>query len=302
MSRALAAALAALTLSATQTLAQEEPKLAEERIVLRTDLGDIVLALYPEVAPRHSARILELASAGVYDGVHFYRVHPGFVAQLSSAEDRPIRLRPEQAALIQPLPLETSALEHRAGVLSMARRNGEPDSAETSFSILLGEAPHLDGQYTIFGRVEHGMEVLAAIAAVPKDESYRPAERVNVQKALVLDSAAQLDGFALNPAQWRSPRQPPPAAGQPEPGDLPLIALMAIAGSMLCGLATFWGAARLSPRNIGALGSLVVLFGFVALFLTLAPRTHGSGLLATLVLFGSFALFRLMSYFESPRA
>lgn len=301
MRRALAAALAVLGLGATQTLAQEAPRLADERIVLRTDLGDLVLALYPEVAPRHCARILELARAGVYDGVHFHRVQPGFVAQLSSAEDRPIPLRPEQADLIQPLPLEASALAHRAGVLSMARRTDEPDSAETSFSILLGDAPHLDGQYTIFGRVEQGMEVLAAIAAVPTDESYLPVKRLSVRKALVLDSAAALGSFALRPAVWRSPTQAPRNAGEPEAGDLPLAALMAVGGSMLCGLATFFGAARLSPRNIGALGSLGVLFGFFALFVTLAPRTHGSGLLAIGVLLGTFAFFRLMSSFESPR-
>lgn len=302
MTGALLAALATLILGAATAGAQQAPRLSEERIVLRTDLGDVVLALYPDVAPRHSAKILELARAGIYDGVHFYRVHRGFVAQLSSAEDRTSPLRPEQKALIEPLPLEASALPHRAGVLSMARRDGEPDSAETSFSILLGDAPHLDGRYTIFGRVAQGGEVLEALAAVPMAEPHRPAERVGVREALVLDSAEGLGGVDLRPAQWRSPAPSAAPVAEPAPVALPTIALLAVAASMLCGLVTFWGAARLSPRNIGALASLGVLFGFVALFLTLAPRTHGSGLLAVLVLFGSIAFFRLMSFFESPRA
>ncbi|HJT79047.1 MAG TPA: peptidylprolyl isomerase, partial [Gemmataceae bacterium] len=143
-----AAALLAAVLPAR---AEAPPRLAPERVVLRTVAGDVVLALYADVAPGHVHQILKLVRLGAYDGTHFCRIDPTFVAQISTAYDRLSPLTPEQRAAIHPLKAEFSGLRHRRGTLSMARDDGKPDSAETSFSVLLADAPHLDGKYTVFG-------------------------------------------------------------------------------------------------------------------------------------------------------
>src|SRR5687767_10199166 len=74
---------------------------ATEKIILRTVAGDLLLNLQPEYAPEHVRQVLKLARAGVYDGTHFYRVHKGFVAQLSTAHERLVPLTAEQAAAIR---------------------------------------------------------------------------------------------------------------------------------------------------------------------------------------------------------
>ncbi len=142
MRKALFLLLATLVCAA-QAAAQETtaaPRVAAQRIVLRTNVGDMVLALYPEVAPRHAEQLLKLARLGVFDGVNFFRVESTFVAQLADARYKQPAPSPEQLEAIHPLPAEFSALRHRRGTLSMARYDDRPDSGETSFSILLGDA------------------------------------------------------------------------------------------------------------------------------------------------------------------
>jgi cyclophilin family peptidyl-prolyl cis-trans isomerase len=160
--------LSVCTSALAADLATEEPRLADERIILRTVCGDIVLGLYPDVAPNHAAQLIKLARLGVYDTTHFHRIEPNFVLQISNTYERPIALSDEQQAAIHPLKAEFSTLKHVRGILSMAHGDGNPDDGETSFSILLGTAPHLDGNYTIFGRVLSGMDVVDALAAAPR--------------------------------------------------------------------------------------------------------------------------------------
>jgi cyclophilin family peptidyl-prolyl cis-trans isomerase len=122
---------------------ESTPELSTERVVLSTDHGDLVLALYPRVAPSHSKQILQLVELGVYDTTHFYRIERGFVAQTSTAHDRLLPLNAEQASAIKKIPAEFSDLRHVPGIVSMARDDGDIDSAETSFSILVGTATQL---------------------------------------------------------------------------------------------------------------------------------------------------------------
>ena len=185
-------ALASLALLAVSPSAAQEPAAVPAaverppRVLLRTVAGDILLTLDPDAAPRHVEQILKLVRAGVYDGTHFFRVQPDFVIQLGNAQDRLQPLSPEQLALIHPIPAEISDRIHRPGALSMARSADDPDSAETSFSILLDFAPHLDGQYTVFGHVERGVEVLQELLRVPRDAQYRPLQRLTVVSAGVV--------------------------------------------------------------------------------------------------------------------
>ena len=133
------------------------------RVTIVTTGGTFAARMLPAAAPQTVTQFIRLVRAGVYDSVYFYRVEKGFVAQTASAEDREVPMTEKQRALIQPLPLETPLhLRHTRGVLSLA--HGEnPDSGETSFSIVLADAPHLDDKFTIFGELEGGDAALRAL-------------------------------------------------------------------------------------------------------------------------------------------
>lgn len=172
-------------------------KLASSRLLVHTLAGDILLALYPDVAPETVKQFIQWARLGVFDGTHFSRVEPGFVLQTSLAMDRLASFTPEQKQSLRKLPGEFSkTLKHRRGVISMGREDGQPDSAETSYSILLGNAPHLDGKYTIFGEVEAGMEVVDRLVDVGKVEgTNQPGCRLAILSVQVVmeDELASLE-------------------------------------------------------------------------------------------------------------
>jgi peptidylprolyl isomerase len=127
--------------------------------------GTIVIDLMPEVAPKHVAQIVALAKAGTYDDVVFHRVIDGFMAQTGDVQYGKNGGSP-QAGMGQSempnLPAEFSSLSFDRGVIGMARSQ-DPDSANSQFFIMFAAAPHLDGQYTIVGKVISGMEVVDAI-------------------------------------------------------------------------------------------------------------------------------------------
>src|SRR5947209_17808683 len=87
----------------------------DERVVLHTACGDLVLALYPDVAPRHAEQFLKLVRLGVYDGTYFHRIHLGFVAQNAGAFGRHAPLTPEQQSAVHKIPAEFSTIPHRRG-------------------------------------------------------------------------------------------------------------------------------------------------------------------------------------------
>ncbi|MEA2165593.1 MAG: hypothetical protein QOK37_3720 [Thermoanaerobaculia bacterium] len=132
------------------------------RVTIVTTGGTFTVKLLPAAAPLTVAQFLRLVQAGVYDSVYFYRVEKGFVAQTATADDRGIPLTETQRRTIRPIPLEVSRMRHTRGVLSLAHGD-DPNSGETSFSILLADAPHLDGKFTIFGMLEGGDATLRAI-------------------------------------------------------------------------------------------------------------------------------------------
>lgn len=131
-----------------------EAKTARARIT--TEKGDIVFTFYPDQAPMHSAAFIKLARAGFYDGLNFHRVEPGFVIQGGC---------PEGTGTGGPgyrLKAEFSDLPHVKGTVAMAR-SSDPNSAGSQFYITLGDARFLDGQYTVFGQVAEGQEVVDAV-------------------------------------------------------------------------------------------------------------------------------------------
>ena len=137
---------------------------APSTLTLTLDGGDVTIKLRPDLAPGHVARIAELANEGFYDGVVFHRVIPGFMAQGgdptgtgSGGSKKP------------DLKAEFSKEKHKRGVASMARTSA-PNSANSQFFICLADSNFLDGQYTVWGEVTNGMDL---IDALPKGEPPR---------------------------------------------------------------------------------------------------------------------------------
>jgi peptidyl-prolyl cis-trans isomerase B (cyclophilin B) len=277
--------------------AESRPHLAAERVVLHTAAGDVVLAFYPDVAPRHVAQILRLVRLGVYDTTHFCRIEPTFVAQLSTALDRSEAPSAEQRAAIHPLPAEFGSVPHRRGTLSMAREDGKPDSGETSFSILLAAAPHLDGKYTIFGEVESGMEVIDELCRVPR-QGNQPVVRLEIRKAEVVETREALASLPLagpHPVVVPEALQPSAQSAAPSREVAGGIVLMVV-----CGLACFFLAGRLPGRVVVSLNLLVVLIGSFLLFMLLMPAAQVHSGLALGLFGGLLGVLKLMSRFESP--
>lgn len=153
------------------------------RAVLETSLGPIILEFLTDKAPGHVRQFLRLAQAGVYDGMAFHRVAPGFVTQTGALISRISPLTARQQAIVVNLPPEFNDTRHVRGVVSMARGE-DPASATTSFFICLAEATALDGQYTAFARVVAGMDVIARIEAVDRiGES--PTSRIDLKTVRV---------------------------------------------------------------------------------------------------------------------
>ncbi|UCF03854.1 MAG: peptidylprolyl isomerase [Deltaproteobacteria bacterium] len=159
--------------------------------VLETKFGEITLKFFPEVAPKHVSSFIELASSGFYDGTTFHRVVPGFVIQggdpNSKSEDRS---KHGTGGPGYTLEAEFSDLPHKRGTLSMARA-AHPDSAGSQFFICVADAAFLNGQYTVFGEVSGGMDVVDAIVAQPRDSSDNPKEKVEMKVKIVAPEGSQ---------------------------------------------------------------------------------------------------------------
>lgn len=123
----------------------------ENILVLETTKGTVEIAMRPDLAPNHVARIKELARAGFYDGVVFHRVIDGFMAQTGDPTGTGM------GGSGQKLKAEFNTGKHKRGTASMARAQS-PDSADSQFFICFEDAGFLDGQYTVWGEVVSGME------------------------------------------------------------------------------------------------------------------------------------------------
>jgi peptidylprolyl isomerase len=130
----------------------------ENTLYMDLEDGRVVIELRPDLAPKHVARIRELAREGFYDGIVFHRVIPGFMAQTGdpTGTGRGGSEKPD-------LPAEFSNEPFVRGTLGMARTS-DPNSANSQFFINYAETPHLNGQYTVWGQVVEGMEHIDAIA------------------------------------------------------------------------------------------------------------------------------------------
>ena len=140
-----------------------------EFLKMTLESGDVVIRLRPDLAPKHVERIVELADSGFYDGVVFHRVIPGFMAQGGCPNGTGTG-----GSHLPDLPAEFSAEPHVRGVCSMARTSN-PNSANSQFFICFDDARFLDRQYTVWGEVTEGMDL---IDALPKGEPPRSPGKI----------------------------------------------------------------------------------------------------------------------------
>jgi peptidylprolyl isomerase len=124
---------------------------AEDTLVLETTKGTVTIAMRPDLAPNHVARIKELVRQGFYNGIVFHRVIDNFMAQTGCPHGT------GTGGSGQKLKAEFSREKHVRGTVSMARAQN-PDSGDSQFFICLADAPWLNGQYTVWGAVTSGME------------------------------------------------------------------------------------------------------------------------------------------------
>ena len=143
--------------------------MANNLMILKLEYGDVEIELYPKKAPNHVARFKKLAEDGKYDGVVFHRVISGFMAQTgdvkfgnSNSPDFNLSLAGTGGSDLPNLKSEFNDIAHERGIISAARA-ADPDSANSQFFICFENSPHLDRQYSAFGKVIKGMEFVDMI-------------------------------------------------------------------------------------------------------------------------------------------
>jgi len=176
----------------------KESVMDKDRAVISTQFGDIVLEFFDDIAPKHVESFKLHAQNGYYNGTTFHRVIPGFMIQggdpLTKSEDRSrhgtggnaakyFGIGTESDESSWDLPAEFSATPHARGILSMARSNN-PDSGGSQFFICVADARFLDNQYTVFGKVVSGMDVVDAIVSSPRDARDNPDDRIEMKVRL----------------------------------------------------------------------------------------------------------------------
>jgi peptidyl-prolyl cis-trans isomerase B (cyclophilin B) len=157
-------------------------KMAQQCVTLQTEAGNIVIETLPDSAPENVRNFLNLAATGALDTTTFSRIVKDFIIQggnLSTSEKWGIELAKR---MTHRLPDEPSLIKHVRGIVSMARPN-EPNSATTSFFILVANGSNLDGKFSAFARVTSGMDVVDAINHAPTERE-KPSKPVHIIRAI----------------------------------------------------------------------------------------------------------------------
>jgi cyclophilin family peptidyl-prolyl cis-trans isomerase len=159
----------------------------KEVAVIKTNMGTIVFEFLPDVAPKMVDNFKDLAKTGFYDGTTFHRVINGFMIQGGD----PLSKTPDQSGVgtgngPRRMPAEfTTKYSHVRGMVSTARGGNDVNSGSCQFFIVQKDSKFLDNQYTIFGRVLEGLDVVDKISLVPKDRGDKPLKNVVMEKVSI---------------------------------------------------------------------------------------------------------------------
>ena len=159
-------------------------ELSKHRAVIETSMGTMTVELFADRAPTHVRSFLRMAAVGVYDGTAFHRVAKGFVIQGGFLGSRREPLDERQQSFVRSMQPEFNPTPHDRGILSMAHGD-DPASATSSFFIVLARNQGLDNQYTVFGRVVEGLDVIEKIEGVTVNGE-APVTRIDVIRVQVL--------------------------------------------------------------------------------------------------------------------
>jgi len=285
--------------------AYAETRIEQERVILYTKYGYLVLALYPDEAPDHVAQIKNLVKLGAYDSTHFFRIEEGFVIQLSDILNRINPLTDAQRKANKPIKGEFSeSLKHVKGSLSMARWD-DKDSATSSFSILLDDAPHLDNKYTIIGQLARGGEVVNRILRAPR-EGIQPINSIIVKRAWIeKDISKFYKNHSIDPAAVISPQPLQPIritkiskTDTKKPADQQWLVYLVVVMLVLSSFAYVFSN-KLSKSHLLSLHVVNILIGGFVVFIIFLPVGQKIPGLAALLFVALFAMFRTMSRFEN---
>lgn len=170
------------------------PKNGDDIAILTTNRGTIVVKFFPQKAPKHVENFIKLAKKGFYDGTKFHRVIPGFMIQGGDPNTK--SGDPSTWGTGGPgytVSAEFNDIPHTRGILSMARAQ-DPDSAGSQFFIMHARYPSLDGQYSVFGQVIKGMDVVDKIVTTPRGENDRPNTPQVLKKVVIKKWPVDLKG------------------------------------------------------------------------------------------------------------
>jgi len=172
-----------VSLTATRVAAAEQSNADSNppHVLIKTKFGDMDVVLFPDLAPKHVESFLKLSKSGFYNGTIFHRIIPGFMIQGGDplTKDPANRSRYGTGGPGYTLPAEFNKVPHEKGILSAAR-TADPNSAGSQFFIMVDKAPHLDGQYTVFGEIVKGIDVADTIVSQPRDLKDNPLERIEM--------------------------------------------------------------------------------------------------------------------------
>ncbi len=177
-----------IAFTATSVFAAEKPstaKKADDTATIETTMGSIKIRFFPAKAPGHVENFKKLAKAGFYDGTTFHRVIPGFMIQGGDPNSKDSdRANDGMGGPGYTIKAEFNDTRHKRGIVSMARSQ-DPDSAGSQFFICVADADFLDGQYTAFGQVTEGMDVVDKIVSARRDGADNPLEKIVMRKVTV---------------------------------------------------------------------------------------------------------------------
>lgn len=266
------------------------------RVVLKTVAGDIVLTLYPHIAPINCDQMIGMIGAGYFSGTHFHRAEKDFVLQHAGVLDRIPPLPAEYASKVRQLPAERSGAKHVRGVISMAREDRNPNSATSSFSIILNNAPHLDNNYTIIGELTHGWDVVDLMMKVPTNGT-KPLNRLTVYEAWYVPPQQPLP--KLMPAQEAMVKN----SSYFSIGQISRERVVAV-----CVLATLIGIvgilrvvlkSKLTNQNKRSLLLLMVFISAFLICILIFPLTQIYQVVGVFLFLGLLSLFKLLGQFEN---
>ncbi len=158
---------------------------AEEVAVIETTKGTIEIAFMADKAPGHVKNFKDLANKKFYDGTTFHRVIPGFMIQGGDPNSKsPDKSSHGMGGPGYSIKAEFNDVSHKRGIVSMAR-SSDPNSAGSQFYIVVKDSTFLDGQYTVFGKVIKGMDVVDQIVSAPRDRRDNPNERIEMKRVKI---------------------------------------------------------------------------------------------------------------------